>query len=398
MTTNTANSLSDYMNRADELGPLIEAEASEAEKLTHMTDKVVAELKKAGLYKLLWPKEIGGAQLPYAEALAVVDRLSYYDGATGWCVMVGNVAGGEVGAYMPDKGIEETFGKNPDLMVAGQGVPSGRARKVDGGYIINGKWSYGSGIYHADLVHSGCIVMDGDKPIMLPGGVPEVVECHYPVEDMELKHNWDVLGLRGTGSYDYESTELFVPDHMCFSFAETKAKRGGIQYSLGLVGLTTWAHTTFALGVGRRALDEIAQLSTFKANAFGVLGDFPGFQEHFARAEAKYRSARAFCYESWADIDDTHSRGDEADKKQIALIRLAMRHIHEVGSEITTFTHIRGGGVSLRDSVMQRCFRDLHAGTQHILLSDQIMQGCGKVLSGRASDTARWHMLGLLED
>ncbi len=398
MSKNTGQSFSDYMKKANAMRELIESKAAEAEKLTHMTDEVVAEFKRTGLYKLLWPSEIGGAQLSFTEALEIVDRISYFDGATGWCAMVGNVVGGVVGAYLSDQGIEETFGKDPDMLMAGQGVPSGRARRVDGGYIINGDWSYGSGIYHADIIHSGAIVMDGDKPVMLPGGVPEVVECHYPKEDMVLKHNWDVLGLSGTGSYDYSSTELFVPEHMCFSFDDTKQKRGGMQYSLGLVGMTTWAHTTFALGVIRRALDELAHLSTFKANAFGIMGDFPGFQEHFARAEAKYRSAKAFCYEAWNDIDETLAREEHPDIKQIALIRLAMRHIHEVGSEITTFTHIRGGGVSLRDSVMQRCFRDLHAGTQHILLSDQIMQGCGKALSGRASKNAHWHMLGLLED
>ena len=394
----TTNSFSNCLKKADQLGPLIEGDAAEAEKLTHMTDKVVAAMQEGGLYKLLWPRVLGGAQLPYAQAMEVIERLSYYDGASGWCAMVGNVTGGDVAAFLPDQGIQETYAKTPNLMLAGQGAPSGRARRVDGGYMISGNWNYGSGIYHADLIHSGCIVMDGDIPVMLPGGVPEIVLCHFPKKEVEIKHNWHVLGLKGTGSYDYCATDLFVPEHMCFSFTDHEPKRGGIQYSPGLVGVTAWGHTSWALGVVRRALDELAQLSTHKANAFGVMGDFPGFQEHYARAEAKYRAARAFCYEAWRDIDESFVRKEHATTKQIALVRLATRHIHDVGSEVTRFTHVRGGGVSLRDSVMQRCFRDMHAGTQHLVLSDQIMQGCGKVLSGRASKKAHWHILGLLED
>ena len=396
---NPSLTYSEYMKKIDRLGDLIESEADEGEELTHITDKVANTFKEEGIYKMLLPSELGGAQLPWSEAMEVTERIAYHDGATGWCAMVGNVAAGDVGAFLGEEGVKETYEKIPNLLVGGQGVPNGKAKRVDGGYIINGDWNYGSGIYHADLVHSGCFVVDDEgKNVMLPSGVPEIVLTHYLPKDMELKHNWHVLGLKATGSYDYSSHDLFIPEKMCISFDASEPVRGGVKYSGGLIPLTTWGHTTFALGCTRRALDELAKLSTYKANPFGIMGDFPGFQEHFARAEAKYRSARAFCYEVWTDIDETNARGEGPSVKQLALVRLAMRHLHEVGSEITTFTHIRGGGVSLRESVLQRCFRDMHGGTQHILLSDQIMQGCGKVLSGRASKDAYWHMLGLIED
>jgi alkylation response protein AidB-like acyl-CoA dehydrogenase len=284
-------------------------------------------------------------------------------------------------------------------MVAGQGVPRGQARRVDGGFITRGEWSYGSGIYHAELVHSGCTVMAGDKPEKNADGVPEVILAHFDPKEMDLRDNWNVLGLRGTGSYDYtlKSPELFVPDYMCYRYAADVPVRGGNQYSVGLIGFTSWGHTAWALGIGRRVLDEIAKLARSKGNVFGALGEGAAFKHSYAAAEAKYRSARAFCYEAWTDLSESLLRDQPATVEQIALVRIAMRHIHDVVSEISTFAHRAGGGVSLRPSVLQRCFRDLHSGTQHILLSDQIFQECGRALLGMTGKNSRWSIFGVLD-
>ena len=69
-----------------------------------------------------------------------------------------------------------------------------------------------SGIHHAEWIHSGCFLMDGDKMRMLPGGIPEIILMHHPRESIVLKGNWDTLGLRGTGSHDAVADEVFVPD------------------------------------------------------------------------------------------------------------------------------------------------------------------------------------------
>ena len=154
------------------------------------------------------------------------------------------------------------FGKGADIVGAGNGVPRGAAREVDGGYMIKGHWSYGSGIQHAEWIHSGCFIMDGDKMRMTPDGAPDIVLCHHPRDTIVLKGNWDTLGLRGTGSYDYtlKDAEMFVPSHMTYKFNGAVPQRGGIQYSAGLVTITTWGHTGWALGVGRRTLDELAKM------------------------------------------------------------------------------------------------------------------------------------------
>ena len=395
LSANTPGDFTQMLQRAESLQTFIESQATEAEALRHMTDATVETFHAEGLYRMLLPRELGGSELNWVEAMRVTEQVAYADGAAGWCLMVGNIEVGAGGVYLSDNGVEHLFRHGNEILIAGQGIPRGYARKVDGGYKIHGEWSYGSGIYHADYIHTGCILMDGDQPVMTADGIPEVIICHVEKKDITLKDNWDVMGLRGTGSFDYSIDEMFVPDDLCHPFSLTEPLRGPHMYSLGLVGYTTWGHTSFALGVGRRALDEVAELARSKGNVFGLLGDGASFQERYARAEASYRGARELCYSSWQDICDSLDADKEITKTQIALIRLAMRHIHETVSEVCTFAHKAGGGVSLRASVLQRCYRDIHAGTQHILLSDQIIQDCGKVLLGMSPPAQHWTILGL---
>jgi alkylation response protein AidB-like acyl-CoA dehydrogenase len=390
-------SYEDLKRATNEILPLVEAEADEGERLYHLTDRLVAEFRRKGLYGLLIPKALGGPEIPYVEAMELVEQVAYVDGSAGWCMMVEGVMGGSLGSFLPENGARTVFPNGPDVTMAGNGVPRGFARPVDGGYRIQGHWAYGSGIYHAEWIHSGCFVMDGDKMKLNADGAPEIVLCHHPKSSIELKGNWDVLGLRATGSYDYtlKEPELFIPSHMCYMFDAVAPERGGAQYGTGLIGFTSWGHTSWALGVGRRALDELAKLARGRADVFGKLCDSASFKQSFADAEAKYRAARAFVYGAWDALSERFAKGERPTLEEIALIRLAMRHLHNVISDLSTFAHRAARGASLRPSQLQRCYRDIHGGTQHILLADEIVQECGKVLLGAAGDNARWTMFGV---
>jgi alkylation response protein AidB-like acyl-CoA dehydrogenase len=384
---------------ARDLLPLVEAEAGKAEKLYHLTDKVVGEFRKSGLSSFLIPKALGGSELMWVDAMRIVEEVSRADGSTGWCLMVNGVMGASAGAFLPDKGARKIYPK-ADVSMAGHGVPRGYAKPVDGGYLIKGNWGYGSTIYHAEWIHTGCFISDDLKTMRLDEhGHPTVIIAHHPRSTIELKGNWDVHGLRGTGSYDYVTKgnkELFVPNDTCYMFDNPTLMRGGIHYGGGLVVSTTWGHTSWALGVGRRVLDELAKLARDRVDAFGPMHEAASFRKSFADCEAKYRSARAFVYSAWEDLCETYDKGKDANVEQLALIRLAMRHLHDVVSETSTFAHKAARGVSLRPSVLQRAYRDIHSGTQHILLSDQIVEDCGKVLLGTTGKNAYWNVLGVV--
>lgn len=393
-----AGAFADLRRAAEGLVPLIEAEADAAEAQSHQSDRVVKALREAGLYSMLLPRALGGGELPFTEAMEIIARLSWADASAGWCSMVAGVMSASLGAFVSEEGAGIVYGKGSDVTVAGNGVPRGYARRVPGGFMIRGHWAYGSGIHHAEWVHSGCFVTDDNgEPLHNADGAPEIILAHHPKSSIVLKGNWNVLGLRATGSFDYtlKEPELFVPQALCYSFDGARVQRGGPQYQIGLVGLTSWGHTSWALGVGRRALDELARLALGRGDVFGKLTDSPSFRKSFAEAEAKFRAASAFVRESWGDLAETIARGDAPSVTQIALIRLAMRHIHDALSEVTTFAHRTARGVSLRAGTLQRCYRDAHAGTQHLLLADEIAMECGRVLMGATGPGAFWTMFGV---
>jgi len=378
------------------LTDLIVREANKAEKLRHMSDTAYAALNENGLIHMMTPRDLGGSELPWSDALSVAESVSRIDGSTGWCLMVSGVQHGSCGSLITDIGCKDVFAAGTDTNIAGQGIPRGFARPVDGGYMIKGDWSYGSGIYHSNWVHSGCILMDDGQPVIDDQGGPIVLITYVPRSAIELKDNWDVIGLRGTGSFDYSIIEeRFVPDDHTYIYSKNVPERGGFHYSLGIVGFTAWGHTSFALGVGRHALDELADIAKGKAGPFGILADSPSFQEKYAEAEAQYRAARALVYSAWNDLDESLLKEIPPTNEQLALIKLAFRYSHDVMSSVTTFAYKGGGGIALRTSPLQRCYRDLHAGVQHILLSDQIVQDCGKVLMGHVPEGAKMQLLGL---
>lgn len=389
-----------YHEAAMSLLPLIEAEAAAGEQLNHQTDRAAAAVREAGLYDLLKPREVGGPELSYIDAIRTIEQLSHADGSAGWCVMVNAVISASVGAFLPDEGCAEIFGDGPDVTFAGQGVPSGFAEPVEGGYRVKGHWSYGSAVYHADWIHSGCFVTKDGQMTFDSSGNPRIVIIQHPKDSIELKGNWDVHGLRATGSFDYalKDTEIFVSEALTYDSNGPQQHRGGIQYNADRPVSVACGHTGWVLGVTRRALDELAQLATSRKDVFGIMSDGPHFKLRYADAEAKFGAARAFAYEVWSELCDGFDRGEAGTLQQIARVRLAMRHAHNVASEVGTFAHIASRGVSLRSSVLQRCYRDIHAGTQHLLLADEIVAECGTALMGAAPEGSRWGMFGLVTD
>jgi alkylation response protein AidB-like acyl-CoA dehydrogenase len=372
--------------RAKALVPMLDEQAEFADVEGELSPTVVEALHREGLLKIWVPEKLGGAELSPLQSLEVLENLSYGDASAGWVTMAANLSIGTAGAYLSDHAVAELWGDGKQPVIAGQGTRPGTAKMVDGGLSLSGSWSFGSGLKHSSHVHSlGIIEETGEPRIFVT-----------PIDAVNLIDNWDVLGLRGTGSIDYTMDSVFVPDGWSHFAVTTVPERGGSLYGLGIIGFAVTCHSGWAMGVGRRMLDELAGLVHGKAGRPGAQADNSAFQQGFAEAEANFRAARALALESWTDLSTSLYAGDGISVRQHTLVRLALAHITKALHEVAEFVYLAGGTTALRHGTLQRFYRDVHAGTQHVTSGPAIWQTCGRELMGVA-EGKHWQFLDLVD-
>jgi alkylation response protein AidB-like acyl-CoA dehydrogenase len=366
---------------------LADEHAEAAEARGALAEEVVEALHESGIWAMWVPRSLGGGELEPVPSLEVIEHLSYGDASTGWVLMAGALATGADAAFLGDEAVEQLFPGGRLRVHEGAGTQPGRAMPTDGGYLLSGEWRFASGIKHAEIIHTGSIVSDTGQARI----------CVFPVEQATLIDNWDVLGLRATGSIDYTTDSLFVGAPYTYHATTEKPLRGGNLYTLGIINLGLICHTGWALGVGRRMLDELLKLVEAKSGRAGSLGDNQAFQGEYAMAEAKYRAARALAYETWNDVQDTLRRGERLSLQQNNLTRLVLQHTTWTVEEVCLWVYTAAGTTALRAGVIQRFFRDMHAGSQHLTSSPPVRQACGRMMAGLAPGKT-WQFLSLVDE
>lgn len=371
--------------RAQAVAAIADQHADVSDRAGQLASPVVEALHREGLFGMWVPKVVrGGAELDPVASLEVIERLAYGDPSTGWVLMAAALANGTGAAYLGDEAVAELFGQGMPV-IAGQGTRPGQAIPHAGGYHLTGSWSFASGLRHATHIHTlGIIEGTGEPRIFV-----------LPVGQATLVDNWDVLGLRATGSIDYTTDKVLVPEaYTHFAVTETP-RRGGSLYTIGIAGFALICHSGWAAGIGRRLLDELAAKVRGGIGRSGTLATSDTFHEQYARAEGKYRAARALVHETWHSVEDTLGRGDAVSVRQHTLMRNALAHITWTCHEVAQFVYTSAGTVALRSGTIQRLFRDMHAGTQHITSAPPVIRSAGRELAGLA-EGKRWVFLELV--
>jgi alkylation response protein AidB-like acyl-CoA dehydrogenase len=376
----------DLLERARSLAPLLGEYAQWGDQNGRLADPVVDALHENRIFGMWVPRELGGSELDPVNSLKVIEELTAGDSSTAWVTMAASLAIGTGAAYLGDQAIEEIFGGERFPVIAGQGTRPGTAVPTDGGHLLSGSWSFASGIKHSGFIHTLAVVEGTGEPRIFV----------LPVEQATLIDNWDVMGLRATGSIDYTIDSVFVPEYFShFAVTETP-ERGGNLYHLGIIDIAAICHSGWALGMGRRMLDELRTYIQAKAGRPGALADNDAFVEDFAAAEGTYRAARALIFETWNDVTETLDRGDALSVDQNTAIRLGTIHVTKAAHEVVKFVYAASGTTGLRESAIQRYFRDMHAGTQHVIPSRPIQQTVGRKLAGLA-EGKHWQFLDLVD-
>jgi alkylation response protein AidB-like acyl-CoA dehydrogenase len=385
----------DMLDVARSLHPLIERFAAEGEAQGALASDVIAAFHEHRLFGLYIPPEFGGLGLTPVEALEVLETISHADAAAGWVLMVAAFSAGSSMAYLPEETARDLFAPGKKIPgIAGMGAPIGKAEIVDKGFRLSGSYRYASGAHHADYIVAGCTIFEKNAPRLTAQGTADTRLLLVPRDRIVFGQNWDVMGLRATGSIDFTADNVFVPETMSYPISARDSTRGSI-YRLGMFDFVAIGHSGVALGAGRRLLDELARFAQGKTLPGGI-GASESFQEQFAHHEARLRAARAFLMQVWHDVDSDLKAGKDATTRQISLIRLSLNHVTTVAADIATFAYRAGGGTALRAGVIQRFVRDMLSASQHIAVSVGQLRAAGKEMAGLAPG-ARWAGLGLVD-
>lgn len=381
----------EYRERTRALAPLVERQVGETERQRRLPAELVRALVDGKFYRMLLPRSVGGAELPLRAFMTVIEEFARSDASTAWCVaQCGTCA--MAAAYLEPGTAREVFGPDDAIVAWGPPAPS-EARIVDGGYRVSGKWKFASGGHQAGWVGAQSFVVDRDgAPVRRPDGAPVIRTMLVPREQVRMADAWHVMGLKGTGSDDYEVADVFVPERFSFGRDEAADRREeGVLYRFSTSNVYALAFAALALGIARRMLDDARAVASAKV-PYGTkspLRDNNVVQAQIGRSEAGWRAARGFLYETARDL----WRGMSADPtlsldQRIELRMASVWAIHQAVEIADTVFRMVGSAAIFETGPFERRFRDLHTVAQQLQGRQSHFESLGQVFLGLEPDAA----------
>lgn len=359
---------------AREFAPVIEAER-------RLPDELVDGLRSAGLFRAGAPATVGAPEAAPAVTLRCAETVARGDASAGWCVSIAATSSLLAGWLSPD-GLAEIFGSS-ETTAAGVWAPRGKAKRVDGGYRVSGRWAFCSGIMHSDYLFGGCMVeSDGGPP------TPRVLAIAK--RDLEILDTWRTSGLRGTGSHDAVADDVFVPEQHSLWLLDPPTSMAAL-YRFPIFAFFALSIAAAALGNARGAIADLMELAAGKVaqGSSRTLAERPATWAAVAEAEASLRAARAFYYDA---IDAAWHAAQAPEPVSVELrtgLRLAATHAVRTSAEVARAMYDLGGGtVIYDDSPLQRRIRDAQTATAHFQVNAATWELTGRILLGQPTETA----------
>jgi len=375
----------EYLRRAKELGPELDAAAEEIEQRRELPEAIIEALVERGLFRLLLPRTLGGAELRPAAYVSVIEEVAKHDASTAWCL--GQACGCTMtSAYLDPAVAREIFGGKRGIVAWGPPGPA-EAHAVPGGYRLTGTWSFASGSHHATWLGAHVAILDPNGVLQLrPDGGRAMRTLLFPKASASLTDIWHVIGLRGTGSDSYTVTDLFVPEkYTVLRENAAKAHQTGLLYAFSSSNIYASGFAAVALGIARSALDAFVELARDKIprGAKRTLRDNNVVQAQVSQSEARLCAARAFLLGSLDEIWRDVSGSRRLTMDHNTTIRLASTWaIHQARDVVDMAYHAAGATAIFENNPFERRFRDVHTVIQQYQGRQAHFETVGQVLLG----------------
>ncbi len=361
------------LDAADSIHDVLVANRDKTEDMRTLAPESVNALRDSGLFKLKAPREVGGAEAHPVVQMDVIEAVAQADPAASWCMLITSaVAGGNM-ARLSEEALDEVLQQGFPFMV-GSLRPGGSARRVEGGFHVSGRWAWGSGLPHADYV---------SIPVFCEDPAP-MIHAVVPIDRVTLHDTWHVLGMKGTGSGDYELDDVFVPDAYVTPISRPQ-QRGGALYRMGMPGYVVNEHGCFAYALGRLAIKTLIDSAVEKKRGYlggTSLADREIFQREISRSTQRMNACRLLMADAVERLFDASTDGPASPQIQADARAAAVWCTDEAIDVVSTLFRYAGGSAVMLDSVMQRYLRDLYTVQSHLVVSDIAYEEQGKHLLG----------------
>ena len=359
----------------------LESHAAESEELGTLAKESVDALYDSGLLRLKLPAELGGAEADPVTQIEIIEAVTRLHPSAGWCLMIGATSICLPGAFLSQNAVEEVFPRGQIPTAATAFMPTGQAEQVDGGFLLNGRWHFASGVLHSQWINAGALVFPDGQPLQ------HHFFC-FPTEKAQIHDNWQVLGLQATGSCDFSLVNLFVPQDFAWNSQDAPPQRGGPLFHMGIPAFIANEHVGFAIGMARRALDTIIEIADTRRRGFTpdpmALSSRATFQRDLGICQLKLQAVRALAAETFEETWTTVCAGQIISPQLHAKARAVGTYSTEVAVEVvsTAFRYGGGSGVFLTNR-LQGCLRDMETAAQHLLVSSSAYENHAQFILGQ---------------
>ena len=379
---------SDILEAVRAIGPRIDAASAQVDALNNLPADLFAALIERDLFRLLQPRDYGGAELPPTEFVRIIEEVGKHDASTGWCLGQNNICS-TVAAYLEPDAVQDIFRTPKDIVAWGPGP--GEARAVPGGYRLTGRFNFASGSRNATWLGAHVPILDPDGTRRTaPDGAAITYTLLFPKSKAQVQDTWQVIGLKGTGSDSYTVADLFVP--AAFSLARSAAVKpriAGRLYAFTPSTLYSSSFACLALGIARATHDAFIRdvRNSIPRGAKKPRGDNNVVQAKLGTAEAQLRSARMFLLGSletiWAEVQ----RNGALTPEQNVTLRLATTWAIQTSREVVASLYVAAGAMAIFESnPFEKRFRDVHTLGQQIQGHAAHFETVGQILLGMAPD------------
>jgi len=382
----------EVLARIDEIADYLQEQSAEAEQIGRLPDATAAKLRDTGLMRMLQPKKYGGYEAHPNDFLKAVMATAANDPSTGWIAGVVGVHPWET-ALNDDRLQAELWAEDNNAWMASPYAPMGMAVPTEGGYILNGRWSFSSGTDHCNWLVIGALVGDAQGKPVQPF---QSLHVMLPRPDYTIiEDSWNVVGLQGTGSKDVVVENAFIPDYRAIDAAKVmdgrafeESGRDEPLYKMPWTAVFPNAISAAVLGICEGALNAALDYQKNRIGMSGASAEDPYMMAAIGEASAEIRSSRATMLYNMGEMFELVSEGKEIPMTMRAggrrdQVRGAWRAVRAVNELFT-----RCGGNALRtDMPMHRFWRDANAGLNHaVFTSGPIFHASAAVSMGVAAD------------